>query len=478
MNKINGRLMGLLAAGVLMLSLDAPALADLGDGLIGYWRLDEGSGAVAHDSAGGNDGTLHDFSFTGNSGWTSGKLGGGLAFDGTDDYVSTSLLGPLGADPRTITFWARTTNPTQWIVGAAYGGSADDPGSSFRAGFNVGCEGVTANVSWGCATYSASISDGAWHHYAWVLPEGATTVGEVKTYMDGVLLTGIGSSWRIDQIINTTSGQLFEIGTYHNWEFSFFFDGVLDEVRVYDRALSDSEMTELYRYHPPIVEIQPFFNNTIYISHPISQSPPFQMDALASPPGGSFKWEIINGQDKIKFLSAAEGDLADHVLIQGIKPSGEYGDVAIKVTYTVDSQVAEASICISVLKPSALSVKSIGPLKTYPVGYERVYHFQVMDHLGHPLTHKMSMDEKRKKGSTNYPKIKLPLRSGGNVTNWNGVIDDLLAFPYSVPADYFLNVEQQISVEGWDDVGTRCQIYHSKDAESVEGPCDQGKGKK
>jgi len=237
--------LGILVIAGLIVFLGHAASASLSDGLIGYWTFDEGSGTVAHDSAGGNDGTLHDFSFTGDSDWTTGKFAGGLAFDGVNDYVSTALLPPLGADPRTIAFWARTTDSTGWIVGAAYGGASEAPGTSFRAGFNIGCEGVTANVGWGCATYAARISDGIWHHYAWVLPEGATLVSEIRAYMDGVLLTGIDSSFQPDQIIDTTDGHLFEIGNYYNSEFSFFFAGALDEVRVYDRALSGDEVGDL-----------------------------------------------------------------------------------------------------------------------------------------------------------------------------------------------------------------------------------------
>ena len=57
--------------------------ADLNTGLISHWKFDEGSGAIAYDSAGDNDGTIY------GAAWASGHLGGALDFDG-DDYVETS----------------------------------------------------------------------------------------------------------------------------------------------------------------------------------------------------------------------------------------------------------------------------------------------------------------------------------------------------------------------------------------------------
>ncbi|MCP4607948.1 MAG: hypothetical protein GY845_04460 [Planctomycetes bacterium] len=63
----------------LLLSLAGNASSDL----VVHWALDEGSGSVAHDLSGnGNDGTLN-----GEPRWATGKTGGGLECDGTDDYV-------------------------------------------------------------------------------------------------------------------------------------------------------------------------------------------------------------------------------------------------------------------------------------------------------------------------------------------------------------------------------------------------------
>jgi hypothetical protein len=64
---------------VLSLVLTSVTRADL----VGWWRLDEGTGTTAYDSSGnGNDGTI-----LGNPQWVAGKVGGALDFDGNGDYI-------------------------------------------------------------------------------------------------------------------------------------------------------------------------------------------------------------------------------------------------------------------------------------------------------------------------------------------------------------------------------------------------------
>jgi len=79
------------------------AIADLNDGLVGYWTFDEGGGGTAHDSSGyGNDGTLS------GAGWIVGLSGTALAFDGIDDYVQVSDSASLDLTSAfTIEVWVK-----------------------------------------------------------------------------------------------------------------------------------------------------------------------------------------------------------------------------------------------------------------------------------------------------------------------------------------------------------------------------------
>ena len=71
------------------------------DGLLGYWKFDEGKGDLAKDSSGqGNDGELY------NAEWVKGKFGVALRFAGEDSYVSMPEIRDLdGSDELTVQAW-------------------------------------------------------------------------------------------------------------------------------------------------------------------------------------------------------------------------------------------------------------------------------------------------------------------------------------------------------------------------------------
>src|SRR3989344_4635920 len=64
------------------------ANADIATGLVSHWKLDETSGTTAADSAGTNNGTIIGATFT------AGKIGNGLSFNGTSDYITLSSILP------------------------------------------------------------------------------------------------------------------------------------------------------------------------------------------------------------------------------------------------------------------------------------------------------------------------------------------------------------------------------------------------
>jgi hypothetical protein len=82
---------------VLSIALTGTTRADL----VGWWRLDEGAGTIAHDASGGaNDGT-----FNGDPAWVAGRFGGALEFDGSGDYLDCGNDPSLDLTRWTITFW-------------------------------------------------------------------------------------------------------------------------------------------------------------------------------------------------------------------------------------------------------------------------------------------------------------------------------------------------------------------------------------
>jgi hypothetical protein len=215
-------------------------------------------------------------------------------------------------------------------------------------------------------------------------------------------------------------------------------------------------------------------------------SPPVVYTATVNPPGGSYSWGVVQGQDKVTGIQKSK--TSNTYTVTAKSESGSPGDVAIKVVYTYNTHVNEAiTPSLTVLKPSYLNVYAI---ETSPpnynkknefIGYETTYSLQVMDQWREkPVQVKgMSYTESGKLVYTNDPYIlKNPnvILGPGGKTNNIGVFNDVLApFPQSLnrpalPINARSYVEQKITVLGWP-MPTRCQIHSYSGSISQEGSC-------
>ncbi|MCP4257413.1 MAG: LamG domain-containing protein [Planctomycetes bacterium] len=201
---------------VLVLSMAGNSSADL----VVRWGLDEGSGTTAFDSSGnGNDGE-----FIGDPQWVDGHGGGGaLQFDGDDDNVLYSLEEATAWPAFSITFWVKATTLGQDNYSSPFSGHFPN-----SAGFQIDVEGgdpgsYRVNPS-GLLFGTASID---WVHLA-LIAEGTAA----KLYYNGEL-TNEGTL--NDSIINQ-----FRLGQNRND--SNTFAGTVDDLRVYDHAISEVEL--------------------------------------------------------------------------------------------------------------------------------------------------------------------------------------------------------------------------------------------
>jgi Concanavalin A-like lectin/glucanases superfamily len=174
-------------------------------GLIGYWPFNEGTGSQAGDFSGfGHTGTL---STNGGSlpTWVNGRWGGALTFNGTDSYVA---VGNAAASVQTISFWIKTSVATQHII--------DLDGGTHQiqmSGSQITATGFTgAYIDGTLATTSVTLDTG-WHFVV------ATSFA-----------TFAASAMDIGRVVSASS----------------YFSGTLDEVRIYSRALSASDIINLY----------------------------------------------------------------------------------------------------------------------------------------------------------------------------------------------------------------------------------------
>jgi hypothetical protein len=216
--------------------------------IISWWKLDEGTGTIAYDSEGSNNGTLVNGPV-----WTSGQINGALDFDGTDDYVSVPDSDSLDftIENLSISLWIKPEDLGDGGIVGKYDNWSEYNYAFWYAGgilyFEVGYSGEYAGDP---ARFEAVVSSttvntaNQWYHIA-----GTYDHNHVRLYINGQEVDsesenrnlGKGgdplciSTVRYD---GTTSHPLNETNDY--------FHGLIDDVRIYNRALSAEEIEQLY----------------------------------------------------------------------------------------------------------------------------------------------------------------------------------------------------------------------------------------
>jgi len=198
-------------------------------GLVAWWRCDEGKGTSVANSAGaGNGATLMN-----GVDWVPGRLGKALKFDGVAGYLSCKSENlPATHEPQTICFWLNLpSRPARGedilcfsndsLSGALQAGVAPNRLSFWRfGGGNLG-------------TVSTP-SPNAWHHCAF------TTDGKTHSlYLDGKLENTSSTPLQSVGVTNC------EFGRYRGVGGGAYFSGMLDDLRIYNRPLSEAEVRGL-----------------------------------------------------------------------------------------------------------------------------------------------------------------------------------------------------------------------------------------
>ena len=219
-------------------------------GLVGYWRFNEGSGNITHDSSGNNnDGTLNGPT------WADGKYGTALNFDGVDDWVGIPTL--FSSNPSALTISAWINSP---LFNTGYVFYHGDTAELTLGNGNLYPNGTSEDPD--SALFGLKLSDGSsivilsnpmtpnvWHNIVGVWIKGVA----LRVYVDGVLA---GENTAIPNLYPYAPGYGFlpTIGTYNRGYTGppdRFFNGTIDDLMVYNRALKDTEVLNLYLNPPP-----------------------------------------------------------------------------------------------------------------------------------------------------------------------------------------------------------------------------------
>ena len=203
--------------------------------LEGWWKFDEGTGLIAYDSSGNkNNGNLINTPI-----WVSGINGNAIEFDGTSNqYINCNLSDncDFTTEDFSISFWQKGETSTSDNIRLICRGIYTVEGWEVFSG-----GGLISLRTYNGSSYEAHCpidDDGEFHHV--VITKSGT---EVIMYIDKDSKSVTGSACET----LTSSDEDFLIGIYYN-RVSYEFNGIIDDVRVYSRLLSASEVNQLYNY--------------------------------------------------------------------------------------------------------------------------------------------------------------------------------------------------------------------------------------
>lgn len=213
-------------------------------GLVGYWAFNDGSGTTAADSSGNG----YNITLSGGVTWTTGIIAGAASASGSKQYGKTPSINLTGTSAVTVTAWVNRTYST---VG---GHTLFEDSANFNSsttGFGLypdddTCKGLMVgehgNAGYNIDCYAQPTS-GVWHHIAAVFDKSQAASNEVSVYVDGVLQTPTQHYLSSD---NTNAFGNNVMYFFSRGGSSEFTSGTIDDLRLYNRALSGSEIEQIY----------------------------------------------------------------------------------------------------------------------------------------------------------------------------------------------------------------------------------------
>jgi hypothetical protein len=216
------------------------------NGLVGYWPF---NGNANDESGNGNHGTVNGATLTTDRNGVAGKA---YSFNGVSNWIDAINAGPTGTG-ITLSYWFKSN---QTSLGGIFCYGGNNWGTQFEILHNYWsaqttgpCHGPALHNSGSLVSFNSNqFLNNNFHHVVLILPQNASSVNSLYTYIDGSLINNycsfanygapapnIGSDYpiRIGKNINYGNGTVY-------------FNGTLDDIAIYNRALTQTEITALY----------------------------------------------------------------------------------------------------------------------------------------------------------------------------------------------------------------------------------------
>ncbi|HUJ71692.1 MAG TPA: putative Ig domain-containing protein, partial [Verrucomicrobiae bacterium] len=238
------------------------------DGLVDWWKFDELSGTTAADSAGSDPGVLSNFTFTTTSGWVTGHIGNALAFNGSNDFVRLDSSQLNFTNNFSVSVWLR---PHDALLGQGSFLSVRSryASSGFNFEINKNDFALMGQTTAGyqlIGFFRGQFQNDTWYHVVVVYDKSV-----INVYVNGVALTadnGQSPNWGGDIVMDPTASS--KIGAENGGSnLGFVFNGLIDDLRIYNRTLAPAEVLALYQADQPPV-LTPISDQTVAAGQPLA----------------------------------------------------------------------------------------------------------------------------------------------------------------------------------------------------------------
>ncbi len=213
--------------------------------LVAWWKFDQAEGDTMSDSSGNN----HVGTLIGGPQWqpAGGRVGGALAFDGVDDFIDCGSDVSLNLiEGLSVAAWIKLAGPAddQKIVG-----NQDNVTGGYKVGVYSNKVELEIRDSGNAPTQNRYVEGGTvlepdtWYHVVGTYCQG----GSIKTYVNGKL----DRELETPNILAPSAGTL-KIGR-EPFDDNYLFNGLMDDLSIYNYALSDADVADIYSGKTPLV---------------------------------------------------------------------------------------------------------------------------------------------------------------------------------------------------------------------------------